>query len=77
MVPCARCIGPPRSNSQYHSAKAITLVAQIDAPVPNNAAADPPAWPSTIARTSRTADTTFPRVINPISTMLAARTSGP
>ena len=41
MVPSARCTGPPRSNSQYHSANAITLVAQIDAPEASSGAALP------------------------------------
>ena len=69
--------GPPRSNSQYHSANAITLVAQIDAPVAISGPAAVPAWPRRIARINSPADAALAIVISPISIMLAARTTFP
>src|SRR5258708_20846008 len=74
--PSSRLTGPPRSNSQYHSANAITLVAQIDAPDSSRTKAGlgPRLWLLTITLTSRSADAALAAVIRTTSAMLAART---
>ena len=75
--PAARRIGPPRSNSQYHSPNAMTLVAQMDAPEANSGPAVPPALPSRIARISSMAETPLAIVTSKMSTMPAIRIAVP
>ena len=59
---------------QYHSANAITLVAQMAAPEASSAPAPPVACPFRIARISSTADVALAAVSRKISTRLAHRT---
>ena len=73
----ARCTGPPRSNSQYQRANAITLVAQMAAPEASSGPALPPAWPVRMCWMSSTAEAALATLITRISTMLTQRTSGP
>jgi len=73
-VPCARCTGPPRSNSQYQSANTMTLVAQMAAPDASSGTALL-ASPLMIRRMSSTAESALAALIRKISTMLASRTA--
>ena len=77
-MPWARCTGPPRSNSQYQRANAITLVAQMAAP---EASSGPGCLVAglmvRISRMSSTADAALAPVITRISTMLTQRTKTP
>jgi hypothetical protein len=65
--------GAARSNCQYHSPNAITLVSQIAAPVDSSGPASSPSVPATSPTTSRAADQPLAAVSNAVSVKLATR----
>ena len=71
----ARAAGPPRSNSQYHSANTMTLVSQIEPPLTSSVMALVPPWPLASWYTRVAADHNVARLAVRTSSSPAVRTS--